>query len=88
MMRSLQSKVSQLGSLSEHAALKALAEEFHYCDPVSNDAIADVEADLSAAVDELQVAFVEGDQDAITQLCRKATALLAERNHLCKLNKN
>ena len=42
---------------------------------------------LSAAVDELQAAYVDGDSDAVAQLCRKASALLAERNRLCKLNK-
>ena len=88
MMRTLQSKISQIASQTDDAAIKALAEEFRYSDPVSNDAIADAEADLAAAVDQLQAAFVDGDNEAMAQLCRKATALLAERNRLCKLNKN
>ena len=88
MMRALQSKVSQIASQTDDAAIKALAEEFRYSDPVSNDAIADAEADLAAAVDQLQAAYVDGDNDAMAQLCRKASALLAERNRLCKLNKN
>ena len=88
LMRSLQSKISQIASQTDDAAIKALAEEFRYSDPVSNDAIADAEADLAAAVDELQAAYVDGDSDAMAQLCRKAAALLAERNRLCKLNKN
>lgn len=88
LMRSLQSKISQLASQTDNAGIKALAEEFRYSDPVSNDAIADAEADLAAAVDQLQAAFVDGDNEAMAQLCRKATALLAERNRLCKLHKN
>jgi hypothetical protein len=88
LMRTLQSKVNQIASQSENAAIKALAEDFRYSDPVSNNAIADAEADLAAAVDALQAAFVDGDQEAMAQLCRKASALLAERNRLCKLNKN
>ena len=88
LMRSLQSKISQIAAQSEDAAIKALAEEFRYSDPVSNDAIADAEADLAAAVDELQSAYVDGDSEAMAKLCRKASALLAERNRLCKLNKN
>ena len=88
LMRSLQSKVSQIASQTDNAGIKALAEEFRYSDPVSNDAIADAEADIAAAVDQLQAAFVDGDNEAMAQLCRKATALLAERNRLCKLNKN
>ena len=87
LMRSLQSKISQIASQTDNAGIRALAEEFRYSDPVSNDAIADAEADLAAAVDQLQAAFVDGDNEAMAQLCRKATALLAERNRLCKLNK-
>ena len=87
-MRSLQSKVNQMATQSEDAAIKALAEEFRYSDPVSSDAIADAETDLAAAVDELQTAYVDGDSEAVVKLCRKASALLAERNRLCKLNKN
>ena len=88
LMRSLQSKVNQIAAQSENADVKALANEFRYSDPVSNDAIADAEADLAAAVDELQSAYVDGDSEAMAKLCRKASALLAERNRLCKLNKN
>ena len=87
MMRTLQSKISQIASQTDDTAIKTLAEEFRYSDPVSNDAIADAEADLAAAVDQLQAAFVDGDNEAMAQLCCKATALLAERNRLCKLNK-
>ena len=88
LMRSLQSKVNQIAAQSENAEIKALADEFRYSDPVSNDAIADAEADLVAAVDELQTAYVDGDSEAVAKLCRRAFALLAERNRLCKLNKN
>lgn len=88
LMRSLQSKVNQMAAQSENTDIKALAEEFRYSDPVSNAAIADAEADLAAAVDELQSAYIDGDSEAVAKLCRKASALLAERNRLCKLNKN
>lgn len=88
LMRSLQSKVSQIASQTDDIAIKALAEEFRYSDPVSSETIADAEADLAAAVDELQAAYVDGDSKAVAKLCRKASALLAERNRLCKLNKN
>lgn len=87
LMRSLQSKVSQIAAQSEDAAVKKLAEEFRYSDPVSSEAIADAEADLVAAVDDLQAAFVDDDKEAMAQLCREIKALLSERNRLCKLNK-
>ena len=88
LIRALQSKGNQMAAQSENAAIKALAEEFRYSDPVSSEAIADAEADLVAAVDELQTAYVDGDNEGMAQLCRKTSALLAERNRLCKLNKN
>ena len=87
-MRALQSKISQMAANCDDAAIRALAEEFRYSDPVSSDAIADAEADLAAAVDQLQSAYIDGDKDALAQLCRKASVLLAERNRLCKLSKN
>ena len=87
LMRSLQSKVNQMAAQSENVDIKALADALRYSDPVSNDAITDAEADLAATVDELQSAYVDGDSEAVAKLCRKASALLAERNRLCKLNK-
>lgn len=88
LMRALQSKVNQMAGQSEEKAIKALADEFRYSDPVSSDALAEIERDLAAIVDELQSAYVDGDSEAVAKLCRKASALLAERNRLCKLNKN
>ena len=49
--------------------------------------LAEIERDLSAAVDDLQAAIVDGDNGVISQLARKADTLLSERNRLCKLNK-
>jgi len=91
LMRALQSKVNQMVSQCDDAdaaaAVQKFAEELRYSDPVSSDALAEIEADLSAAVDELQSAIVDGDSAITKQLCRKACAILAERNRLCKLNK-
>lgn len=80
--------------------VQALAEELRYSDPVSSeipseqaDSSASVldelqtEADLTATIDNLQQALQDGDTEAAFVLCHKATALLAERNRLCKLNK-
>ena len=87
-MRTLQSKINQMVVQSEYTAIKELANEFRYSDPVSSDAITDAEEALSVVVDELQNACVEGNNEAVAKLCHKASALLAERNRLCKLNKN
>ena len=91
LMRGLQSKVNQMATQCDNpdaaAAVKQFAEEMRYSDPVSSDALTEIEADLTAAVDELQAAIVDGDSNATKQLCRKASDVLAERNRLCKLNK-
>lgn len=87
-MKEMQSKINQMAAQFGSASLKTLAEEFRYSDPVSSDAIAEAEADLAASVDELQSAVVEDDAASAEQLCRRVTVLLAERNRLCKLNKN
>ena len=91
LMRSLQSKLNQMAAQCDNpdaaAEVKRFAEELRYSDPVSSDALTEIEAALSAAVDELQSAIVDGDSAATKQLCRKASAILAERNRLCKLNK-
>lgn len=87
LMRNLQSKVNQMASASKEPALKQLAEEIRYSDPVSNDALLEAENELAAVVDELQGAVVDGDTGATAQLSRKALSLLAERNRLCKLHK-
>ena len=90
-MRGLQSKVGTLASRCEDSAaanaVRNFADELRYSDPVSSGAIADAEAELSAAVDALQAAVVEGNADQILAACRQASAMLAERNRLCKLNK-
>lgn len=91
LMRSLQSKLNQMAAQCDNpdaaSAVKKFAEELRYSDPVSSEALADIERDLTAAVEELQSAIVDGDSAATKQLCRKASGILAERNRLCKLNK-
>lgn len=86
-MRNLQSKVCQMATQCDVPELKKFAEDIRYSDPVSSDAIGDIEQELAAAVEELQAAVVDGDSESIAQLCRKASAVLSERNRLCKLNK-
>lgn len=90
-MRALQSKANQLPGLCRDpetlAAVKAFAEELRYSDPVSSPALATADADLTACVDELQQAALDSDEASVRTLLPKASALLAERNRLCKLNK-
>lgn len=86
-MRTLQSKVNQMAVNCDAQELKQFAEELRYSDPVSSEALFEAEQDLSAVVDELQQAVIDGDSAAVGQLCRRASAMLAERNRLCRLHK-
>ena len=90
-MRALQSKSTALaGSCGDEETKKTLtelAEKFRYSDPVSSDALEAIEQDLTACVDELQNAVLEGDWDSAGLLITKTETTLAERNRLCKLNK-
>ena len=90
-MRSLQSKARAIAAQCEgdeaRKALARLSDDLSYSDPVSSPAIADAEMELAACIDNLQQAVVDGSEEEILTLCRKAAAALAERNRLCKLNK-
>ena len=87
-MRSLQSKANQMSAQCNLPEVQQFCENIRYSDPVSSEALAEIERDLSAAVDDLQAAIVDGDSDVISQLARKADTLLSEWNRVCKLNKN
>lgn len=90
-IRNLQSKtafiVGQCDDEEAKKALSKLADSFKYSDPVSSPALADIEADLTSYVDELQSAVTDKDFGCVSTLCTKIESTLAERNSLCKLNK-
>ena len=90
-MQGLQGKVAQIIAICEDKdtcrALQALAEELLYSDPVGSEALAEAEADLAAAIDELHAAVVDEELPVVIQLCARSSALLSERNRLCKQNK-
>ena len=90
-MRDLQSKVIMLSSQCDDTSIKPrlehLAELFRFSDPVSSEAIIEVEKNLSATVDDLQSAVLDHDNESSIKLCSKVEAELSERNRLCKLNK-
>lgn len=87
-MRELQSKVNQMAAQCSLPEVKQFCENIRYSDPVSSEALAEIDLDLSAAVDNLQSAIIDGDNIAIRQLAQKADNILSERNRLCKLNKS
>ena len=90
-MRALQSKAVFVASQCEDAetkkALNAFAEALRFSDPVSSDALKDIEENLTGLVEELGNAVLDKDYSATRTLCAKASSLLADRNRMCKLNK-
>ncbi|MBQ2062923.1 MAG: hypothetical protein II458_09740 [Oscillospiraceae bacterium] len=89
-MRDIQSRARAMAGRMDGEAGKALEElsdKLLFSDPVSSDALAEIEAELAACMDTLQQAVADGDRDAVLTLCRKAGLTLDERNRLCRLNK-
>lgn len=90
-MKMLKSKaayiVGQCEDTETKELLQKLSEQLRFSDPVSSKHLTDIEADLTACIDELQNAIIEKDYLNIEALCERAMSILAERNRLCKLNK-
>ena len=92
-MRSLQSKMNVLISQTDaggelKTALDKLADEIKYSDPVSSSATEQIEDELNFNIEELQKAIVDDENVSALTICKKTSGILAERNRLCKLNKN
>lgn len=90
-MRTMQVKanglVNQCNNPELKNELKKLAEDFRFSDPVSSEALVDIETSLSACLDELRCRLNAGDVESSNLLCQNAKSMLEERNRLCKLNK-
>ena len=68
-------------------ALRKLADEFRYSDPVSDSSLQMIEHDLQVMVDNLQKSVLEEDNAMILDLCGQTRNILLERNRQCKLSK-
>ena len=66
-------------------AIEKLAEEFKFSDPVSNDAVRDIETVINSKVVELK--NVINDSDISLPLISEISDLLKERNAICKSSK-
>lgn len=89
-LKAMKAKAASLvsaGMPDMKTALEALSEEFFSADPVSSEATKDLEAKLSVRLEDLSEAVDAGKTEEVISLCRKITALLKERNAVCKANK-
>lgn len=77
---------TQVSSLKKE--LQKLNEAFNYSDPVSSDATASKEEELRQMVIVLEEALKINDSEKVLSLCNEITTELADRNSICKINKN
>lgn len=84
-IKSLQVDIEMLASAEvdsdTKAALTKLAEKIRFSDPMSNDALADLEAEITAKVKELKTA------ENKTAIISVLDSLLLERNRKCRMLK-
>ena len=89
-IRMLQSNVTScLPSVKDpevRAALEELSEKIRFSDPMSHQALALVEGELAATVDEIAAKILSGDEN-VSALIQKAEMQLARRNSQCAMLK-
>ena len=90
-MREFQAKgraLVALNKVSEAARpLEKLAEDLRFSDPVSSEALTEIEDQLAECLAQLQEAVSAQKTEQILSVCQEAERILAERNQLCKLSK-
>lgn len=90
-MKAIRSLAASLPARCEDPSLRRAVEKFseelRYSDPVSSEALVNVETELEGLTEELQKAILDRDISGAGGLVKQAEAVLAERNRLCKLNK-
>ena len=64
--------------------LQQLSEAVRYSDPMSNEALFELEKEITLAVDECGKAIDSGNLQNAAELCTEASRLLTERNKKCK----
>lgn len=90
-MREFQAKgraLVTLNQVSEAARpLEKLAEDLRFSDPVSSEALTEIEDQLAECLAQLQEAVSAQKKEEILSTCQETERILAERNQLCKLSK-
>lgn len=90
-MRAFQAQgkaILSINALPEQtASLEHLAEALRYSDPVSSEALTEIEENLAEVLTALQKAVAGRNADEIAAHCQQAETILTERNQLCKLHK-
>ena len=69
------------------AECKKVYESVRYSDPMSNDALAAIEGQISIKFNDFSEAVCNSDLDKVTALAKELTILIGDRNNKCKLLK-
>ena len=89
-MRELQSRANTLLRIANDpqqvAAVRALAEELRFSDPVSSEETRRLEEQLEICLERLEEALQTGG--TVIDVCHQASALLIERNCICMRGKD
>ena len=86
--RTLADTLAREGQISEvKETLEEMAEAFRYSDPVSSEALREIEDTLADDLANLQDAVVMLEKEKALELCRKTRRDLEERNQICKMTK-
>jgi len=90
-MKSLLVDVEIVMAKTENSEIKALlnnlAETAKYCDPMSNEALQNVEGRINDKYNELETAIDTNDIQLVETICKELNVLFVERNNKCKLLK-
>lgn len=90
-MRELQSISAMLVDQCDNSdlknALKKLADDFRFSDPLSSDKTNELEMDMLRRIEDLQQAVTERDIEGAKSMCGELHSCLKERNRICSLSK-
>lgn len=79
--------VEKCNDAETKALCQKLAEDIRFSDPMSNEALFELEKEITLAVSSCNDAIAAGDLETAKELCGKASVLLTERNKKCKVLK-
>ena len=79
--------LSQCGERQIREILGKLSEEIRYSNPISREVSEDIEEEIAVLLTEVEAAALAEDIENTAGLCERMTALLRERDRICKYGK-
>lgn len=79
--------IPQVSDPALKKALKKVSETVKYSDPMSNDAVADIEQQIMQTVNALRIQIENNNNEEAVQACKDIEVLFLQRNSLLKATK-